>query len=64
MRQVKSILIIFFDNKGIAHKEFILAVQTVSSAYCCDVLWQGYENVCRLCPKLLAEKEMVEASIA
>jgi hypothetical protein len=27
--KVKSMLIIFIDNKGIVHKEFILAGQTV-----------------------------------
>jgi hypothetical protein len=29
----------FFDIKGIVYKEFILAGQTVNSAYYCDVLW-------------------------
>jgi hypothetical protein len=33
----KSMLIIFFDVKGIVHKESILAGQTVNSAYCCDI---------------------------
>jgi hypothetical protein len=33
---VKSMLIIFFDMKGIVHKEFILAGQTVNSTYYCD----------------------------
>jgi hypothetical protein len=37
-RKVKSMLIIFFDIKGIVHKEFALAGQTVISAYCCDDL--------------------------
>jgi hypothetical protein len=36
--KVKCMLIIFFDIKGIIHKEFILAGQKVNSAYCCDVL--------------------------
>jgi hypothetical protein len=31
--KVKSMLIIFFDIKGILHKEFFLAGQTVNSAY-------------------------------
>jgi hypothetical protein len=43
--KVKSIFIIFFDIKGIVHKEFVLAGQTVDSAYKCDVLWQPHENV-------------------
>jgi hypothetical protein len=29
-RQMKSMLIIFFDIKGIAHKKFVLAGQTVN----------------------------------
>jgi hypothetical protein len=41
-------LIIFFAIKGIAHKEFILAGQTVNSAYYCDVLRRLRENVRRL----------------
>jgi hypothetical protein len=43
--KVKSMFIIFFDMKGIAHKEFVLAGQTVKSTYCCDVLWRLLENV-------------------
>jgi hypothetical protein len=36
--KVKSMLIIFFDIKGIVHKEFVLAAQTTNSTYYCDVL--------------------------
>jgi hypothetical protein len=32
-------LTIFFNSKGIVHKEFILAGQIVNSTYYCDVLW-------------------------
>jgi hypothetical protein len=32
---VKSVLVICFDIKGIIHKEFVLAGQTVNSAYYC-----------------------------
>jgi hypothetical protein len=35
----KSMLIILFYIKGIVHKEFILAIETVNSTYYCDVLW-------------------------
>jgi hypothetical protein len=31
--KVKSLLIIFFDSKGVFHKEFVLAGQTVKFAY-------------------------------
>jgi hypothetical protein len=43
--KVKSMLIIFFDIKGIVHKEFFLASQAVNSAYYCDVLQRLHENV-------------------
>jgi hypothetical protein len=36
--KVKRILVIFFDIKGTAYKEFILADQIANSAYYCDVL--------------------------
>jgi hypothetical protein len=49
---VKGMLIIFFDIKGIVHKEFALAGQTVSSAYYCDVQGRQRENVRRLRPEL------------
>jgi histone-lysine N-methyltransferase SETMAR len=56
MRQVKSkfkcMLVIFFDIKGIVHKEFVLAGKEVSSAYYCDVLRRLCEDVLRICPKL------------
>jgi hypothetical protein len=59
-RQVKSkgknIIVIFFDVKGIVHKEFILAGQIVCSAYCCDVLRQLGEIVRRLRPELWRQK--------
>jgi hypothetical protein len=50
--KVKSMLIIFFDNKGIVHKEFVLAGQTVSAAYYRDVLRGLCENVRRLLTEL------------
>jgi hypothetical protein len=34
----KSMLFILFDIKDIVHKEFVLAGQTVNSAYYCEVL--------------------------
>jgi hypothetical protein len=43
--KVSSILIIFFDIKGIVYKEFVLTGQTVNSAYYCNVLWQLRENL-------------------
>jgi hypothetical protein len=37
--KVKSMLITFFDIKGIVRTEFVLAGQTVNSAYYCNILW-------------------------
>jgi hypothetical protein len=50
--KVKSMFIIFFDIKRIIHEEFVLADQTVNSAYYCDVLRRLYETVRRLRPEL------------
>jgi hypothetical protein len=36
-KNIKSLLIIFFDIKVIVRKEFVLAGHTFNSAYCCDV---------------------------
>jgi hypothetical protein len=47
-RQVKSMLIIFFDIKGIVHKYFVLAGQTVNFAYYCNILRRLSENMRRL----------------
>jgi hypothetical protein len=49
-------LIIFFDIKWIVPKEFILAGQTVNSAYYCDISWQLHENVLRLQPERWRQK--------
>jgi hypothetical protein len=54
-RQVKSearsMLIIFFDIKGIVHKDFVLAGQTFNSAYYFDALWRLGEYVQTLVAK-------------
>jgi hypothetical protein len=59
-RQVKSKvnnnLIIFFDIKRFVHEEFVLAGQTVNSAYYCDVLRRLRENVRTLRPELCRQK--------
>jgi hypothetical protein len=36
--KVKIKLIVFFDIKGIIHKEFVLIGQTANSTYYCDVM--------------------------
>jgi hypothetical protein len=54
--KVKSMLIIFFDIKGIVCKEFVLASQTVNSAYYCCILQRLHENVQRHLPKVGLQK--------
>jgi hypothetical protein len=54
--KVKSMLIIFFDIKRIVHKEFVLAGQTVNSAYYCGLLLRLRQNVRRLRPELWRQK--------
>jgi hypothetical protein len=51
--QSQGMLIIFFDVKGIYHKKFVLACQTVNSAYHCDVLGRLHKNVLRLRREML-----------
>jgi hypothetical protein len=49
-------LIIFFDIEGIIHKKFVMAGQTVSSTYYCDVSQRLRQNVRRLHPELWQQK--------
>jgi hypothetical protein len=49
-------LIIFFDIKGIVHKGFILAGQTVNSTHYCDILWQLHGNMQRFHQKHWQQK--------
>jgi hypothetical protein len=54
--KVKSMLIIFFDIKGIVHKEFVPADQTVNSAYYCDVSRRLLEHMRRIRLELWRQK--------
>ena len=53
---VKSMIITFFDVKGIVHKEYVPTGQTVNSGFNCDILWRMNENVWRCHPKLWREQ--------
>jgi hypothetical protein len=44
--KIKSMLIIFFHMKGIVYKQFVLARQTVNTAYDCNVL-QRLREMCK-----------------
>jgi hypothetical protein len=54
--KAKSMLIIFYDIKVIVDKEFVLACQTVNSAYCCDFSRRLHQNVRRLRAELWGQK--------
>jgi hypothetical protein len=43
--KVKSMFIIFFDIRGIVHKEFVLAGQIVNPTYSCHALRRMRQNV-------------------
>jgi hypothetical protein len=49
--EVNGLFIIFVDMKETAHKEFVLAGQTVNTAYYCYVLWRFRENGEDFAPK-------------
>jgi hypothetical protein len=53
-----------FDTKRVVHKQFVLAGQTVNSAYCCYVSSRLREcaRVRRLRPELWHQKELAVAS--
>ena len=44
---LKSMLIIFFDIRGIVHREFLPEGQTVNKEFYCIVLWPQRKNVRR-----------------
>ena len=50
--KVKTLLIAFFDNKGIIHKEFVPAGQTIRAAYYQAVLNRLLQRIQRVRPEL------------
>jgi hypothetical protein len=54
--KVSGMFIIFLDMKEIAHKDFVLAGQTVNAAYYCDVLWRLRDNGEDFAPKFGYER--------
>ena len=49
---VKTMLIVFFDVRGIVHREFVPPGQTVNQEFYLEVLRRLRENVWRKCPEL------------
>lgn len=52
----KSMIIVFFDIRGIVHREFVPVGQTVNASFYCDVLRRLREDIRRKRPNLWAEK--------
>jgi hypothetical protein len=50
--QMKTVLITFFDTKGIVHSEFILQGQTVNQAYFVEIMKWLHEALCRKRPEI------------
>jgi hypothetical protein len=57
----KSMIIVFFDIKGIFRKDFVLAGQTVISEYYCDDLRRLWKCA-KTSPRTLATKELAAAT--
>ncbi|MFP3020906.1 MAG: hypothetical protein ACEY3F_06300 [Wolbachia sp.] len=54
---IKSMLIIFFNIRGIVHKEYVPPGQTVNGQFYCEVLRQLRENVWHKRPELWKKKD-------
>lgn len=50
--KVKSMLIAFFDSKGVVHKEFVPPGQTVNAAFYVEVLTRLKKRVARIRPEI------------
>jgi histone-lysine N-methyltransferase SETMAR len=50
--QTKTLIVTFFDIKGIVHLEFIPQGQTVNQTYCVDISKQLHEAMCRKRPEI------------
>ena len=50
--RIKSMFIVFFDSKGIVHKEFLPTGQTVSAAFYVEVLKRLRNRVTRVRPEI------------
>ena len=53
--RIKSMLIVFFDSKGIVHKEFLPSGQTVNAAFYVEVLQRLRNRVLRVRPEIADE---------
>ena len=53
--RIKSMLIVFFDSKGIVHKEFLPSGQTINVAFYVEVLQRLRNRVARVRPEIADE---------
>ena len=58
-RKLKTILICFFDQEGIANREFVPPGMTVSADFYCDVLRRLHENVWRKRPQKWQNQNLI-----
>ena len=57
--KLRKILIYFFDQEGIAHREFLPPGMTISADFYCDVLRRLSENVRRKSPQKWQNQNLV-----
>jgi len=57
--RVKTMLLTFFDIRGIVHYEFVPTEQTVNQVYCLEVLGRLHEKVIWKQPKLFANNSWI-----
>jgi len=58
-RKLKTMLIYFFDQEGIVHREFVPPGMTVNADFYCDVLRRLRENVRRKRPQKWQNKNLI-----
>ena len=57
--KLKTMLIYFFDQEGIVHREFVPSGMTVNADFYCDVLRRLRENVRRKRPQKLQNQKLI-----
>jgi histone-lysine N-methyltransferase SETMAR len=55
----KTMLVVFFDIRGVVHREFVPQGQTVNITFYCEVLRRLWENIRRKRPNLWRAKNWI-----